>query len=1171
MVEKFQEIAFGTLYLRLRQEGFHTGVDQQLRMQELLDNLNCAPADLKTVLCPIFASNPTQQAVFYRVFDEVFSLLADAPAPAQQIAAQENNAEPVRQSEWANRIGWLRRARWLLILAVFLGGGLLFWAFHNSSEEDRPIPPKPSTAPNVPVSNPAPVASHLVNLPLPDDVPFTHPDAHWIDFAWSLIFTPLLAYAAFATYRYLRLRASRNRQSNLQEPHFWPLQLEALGSRIFDAADLRETARRMRQRENAMQFTLDVPATITATIRGHGFPNFRYRAIRRPPEYVVFIERVSQADQFAAMTTDLVQMLQAEGVLVFRYYFEGTPRRLFTESGDQIDLLDFAPRTSESRLLLFASSGNLFHPISGKLEAWVQPVFEAYKLKSILLSDAPRRKRVERLQDAGFAVVSADSAGVRQTIDFFESGGVMGGKAFPVFHALDAPPPEEEVLKGAGPDAAGSPLHSWIAACAVYPELNWNLTLRLASPVDPKLACEPEASKVARMPWFRSGEIPASAREQLAAMIPERLRRPIQDSLYGLLSAQLIPKDTFAWENWQNTLRAFRPPAQSWRDRLRTVFSDGPDPLAAESAHDFTFIRFLDRHPKIEKFFKIPERLRALVFEQGMTAFGIRTLAWLPAAVLAALVIAAVLRPWQTDAEDLRQVTGTVVDDKNHPFPEAQINGLSPKPDGRFDLVLTGKLLPVTTPDPYVAQSVASVGGGSVKVVVGMNPSSSGRPKIVEVLYNETANGDVFFRIAFTGAPSSARVDCENATLSYSIVDPQPGWVLMPPLRIDPKVDHDCAARIYGPSGTADIKAARVAALGGPPQILAFSVTPAQVASGDPVRVDWKVLNADSITFPGLKLNRTAVQSSKDGGAFTISPVGPPKTVVPLQIEAMNGAGKVHKDAQVMIDSSAAKPHIVSFTAEPQRVQEGGDVTLRWTVEGSPTLELTRVNSRLLPVRNPPNPTIVKGLQSTTTFHLEIVDPLNSESKALIVLVDPAPPSGDKSQPGTPSVTVQFRNATSSPVEMYWVDFTGKEKGYGAIAAGNSIEQVTGVNHVWRFRQGGQVIASYTASNAPGQQFVIQPPPGACAAGYVWREASPADHVCVTPAVRDQTAFDNSQAAERRAGSGDYGVDTCKPGYVWREAFADDHVCVDVAVRDQAANDNRLGPGRLAGLKKAAY
>ena len=87
--------------------------------------------------------------------------------------------------------------------------------------------------------------------------------------------------------------------------------------------------------------------------------------------------------------------------------------------------------------------------------------------------------------------------------------------------------------------------------------------------------------------------------------------------------------------------------------------------------------------------------------------------------------------------------------------------------------------------------------------------------------------------------------------------------------------------------------------------------------------------------------------------------------------------------------------------------------------------------------------------------------------------------------------------------------------------------------------------------------------PDACKEGFVWREAFPDDHVCVTPEVREQAARDNRLAASRREPHGGaFGPDTCKPGFVWREARPDDHVCVTPEVREQAALDNREAASR---------
>jgi hypothetical protein len=80
-----------------------------------------------------------------------------------------------------------------------------------------------------------------------------------------------------------------------------------------------------------------------------------------------------------------------------------------------------------------------------------------------------------------------------------------------------------------------------------------------------------------------------------------------------------------------------------------------------------------------------------------------------------------------------------------------------------------------------------------------------------------------------------------------------------------------------------------------------------------------------------------------------------------------------------------------------------------------------------------------------------------------------------------------------------------------------------------------------------GTQFALP-----CAQGFVWREASPIDRVCVTPATRTATAADNAQAGSRHLPNST----TCVQGYVWREAFPGDLVCVTPATRTLAKTDD---------------
>lgn len=86
--------------------------------------------------------------------------------------------------------------------------------------------------------------------------------------------------------------------------------------------------------------------------------------------------------------------------------------------------------------------------------------------------------------------------------------------------------------------------------------------------------------------------------------------------------------------------------------------------------------------------------------------------------------------------------------------------------------------------------------------------------------------------------------------------------------------------------------------------------------------------------------------------------------------------------------------------------------------------------------------------------------------------------------------------------------------------------------------------------------------PDTCINGFVWREARVGDTVCVTPAVRDQTAAQNANAGANKDPSQAYGPESCSQGYVWREAFDGDTICVTPGVRSATLADNAAAPSR---------
>jgi hypothetical protein len=89
--------------------------------------------------------------------------------------------------------------------------------------------------------------------------------------------------------------------------------------------------------------------------------------------------------------------------------------------------------------------------------------------------------------------------------------------------------------------------------------------------------------------------------------------------------------------------------------------------------------------------------------------------------------------------------------------------------------------------------------------------------------------------------------------------------------------------------------------------------------------------------------------------------------------------------------------------------------------------------------------------------------------------------------------------------------------------------------------------------------------PDTCRVGFVWREAIPDDHVCVTPSTRLATQQQNAEADARSAPNGGaFGLDTCLQGFVWRGAYDQDHVCVTPGERSTTSADNAAADSRRA-------
>jgi len=119
----WSRLVFGDFLHQLSRVGFVIGVDQYLRLQRLLELAgdSCTPADLKTLLCPLFATSERQQKLFCATFDAWYPQFRDPDAPPPPVfppphEEQRGSPETLGFRRWPYLL-----AAACFVIAVFFG------------------------------------------------------------------------------------------------------------------------------------------------------------------------------------------------------------------------------------------------------------------------------------------------------------------------------------------------------------------------------------------------------------------------------------------------------------------------------------------------------------------------------------------------------------------------------------------------------------------------------------------------------------------------------------------------------------------------------------------------------------------------------------------------------------------------------------------------------------------------------------------------------------------------------------------------------------------------------------------------------------------------------------------------------------------------------------------
>lgn len=515
---------------------------------------------------------------------------------------------------------------------------------------------KTTNEPEITEEKPQKIAARLKTKPIPFPHVLPRPDYEaeqkkifWEKYKWYIrSFLIFLMAAILAAYSIWKDRKQGKDIAEIQEahqgpPYIWEVNLEepeemAIG---FQARNLSSRLRR-RQREDYHK--IDISATIKATARKAGLIDLQYSQPSRPSEYVFLIDRHAVQDHRALLFDDLYRVFSEEEVFITRFFYDGNPKVLFNEKyPNGIRLKEVQHQFADARLIIFGDGRTFFNPVNGKFSKSAKELL-SWKARG-LLSPQPLKDwsvNEDRLA-LHFFVLPASLGGIEQLIEQFE---------------LEDPRPWEESLKQVD-DAIKDkvyfkgnlietlqfyfprPMVNWIAACAIYPQLQWKLTLHLGKELSDnsyKLLTVENILQLVRLPWFVDGKIPDAARFELIAYLKEQqLEQPLRKTIKQLLEKAVPPgSESVAFEKYKinklfNDWKIEENPASQrhLRREIKRYLAAGftPDAITEEDLEKRS--RLFNR--------QLPGNLQEWLYKDGDPNLGVRP--WVGASLLWLLII----------------------------------------------------------------------------------------------------------------------------------------------------------------------------------------------------------------------------------------------------------------------------------------------------------------------------------------------------------------------------------------------------------------------------------------------------------------------------------------------------------------------------------------------------
>ncbi|NMG18834.1 CVNH domain-containing protein [Brasilonema bromeliae] len=553
----------------LRDAGYKIGISQYIAAQDLIlaltaqgETLN-RPERLKTLLGPIFCSSPAEQEDFQERFDRWIEFVSHTPRATERA--------DVKAQALSKELGKVRRGFRQLIqtlIAIVLTGIFLPILFEQSIKDDSAQVTQSSgtqssgTQSSATQSSGTQSSATKSSATQPSATTFsaTKPNSDFpLDWQISLfcfLLTLCIAFLVWRLWWLWRANLFLQRHGTTEQPELHKISIRDFEQNLFPTIMFIHAAQSLRQRIRIPSHELDVDTTIDATLRQGGWLTPVYGTRQVLPEYLFLINRVSYRDHQAKFMEEMVDRLQHNGVFITSYFFDDDPRICLSYDGTSSPqkLHEIIAKYTQHRLVIVSDTEKLFSTQTGEPEPWVSQM-TTWGSRAILTPKPVENWGYQELELARqFIILPATPKGVRVLSQVLHQGSatyVLSEKdqislpeplrVRPHYWLERNPPKPEQInaMLNSLQEYLGKDGFYWLSACAVFPELHWNITIYLGNVLKTAEGhcllevCSP--TNLARLPWFRYGNMPDWLRSVLIATFTHQQKHAIRTALQDLL------------------------------------------------------------------------------------------------------------------------------------------------------------------------------------------------------------------------------------------------------------------------------------------------------------------------------------------------------------------------------------------------------------------------------------------------------------------------------------------------------------------------------------------------------------------------------------------------------------------------------------------------------------